>query len=86
MPPLILTVHTFPNPASASILLEAEWADNEADHSVEILKEFLEGCILQGQGERAFVIPDQDTGWSGIEKTKQTTKMIASTLRNAGMI
>jgi hypothetical protein len=91
-PPITLTIHNLPNPNASSIFLEAE-LEGVADVALAdaILREFLQGCLPEGiGGESKFVVPghgsetEVDSGWSGVERTKRATEMLARTLREGG--
>lgn len=86
-PALSLSVHVLTNNAANSIFLECEW--DGGDSGTEILKEFLRGCVPDVAGEVKFFEWDggdggEGVGWSGVEKTRRTTKLLAQALTEGG--
>lgn len=87
LPALNLSVHILPNHAANTIFLEGEWDGGGGEAGTEVLREFLRGCVPDVPGETKFLEWDEDVGdWSGVEKTRRVTKLLAQALRESGFI
>jgi hypothetical protein len=86
-PPLALTIHNLPNASASTIFLEAEYeGSSDPSFAEPILREFLEGCVPGGIGEIKFMSSESGGEWTGIERSRRATEMLARTLREGGFI
>ncbi|KAK8844674.1 hypothetical protein IAR55_006523 [Kwoniella newhampshirensis] len=104
LPPIILRVFIVPNTLAQSIFLEAEYQSTsssrrgrgrltlqEKHEQDAILREFLEGCLVEEIGGEKKItnlddLTEADHGWDGVERQRRSMFALARTLRESGFI